>query len=279
MKAPALETLRLRVLVENTSPRADLVAEHGFAALLETERGIVLFDTGAAPESLASNARTLGEDLGRVEAVVLSHGHYDHTGGLPAATAAAPDATLYAHDEAAAPRWARRFGVSKAIGLPKASAAALVRAPLQAVDAPVVLHQGVLLSGPVYGRPAASQRGFFAERRGRPVPDPFEDELFLLARGPAGWVLVSGCCHRGVANTLAHARSLIEREPIRTVVGGLHLRRARRKNLAEASAAIEKAGVEELLLGHCTGERAIRYFERRAPARVERIGVGFERSW
>ncbi len=280
MNAPALAWLRLTVLVENTSQRDDLVGEHGFAALLETDRGVVLFDTGASNEALASNARALDVDLGRVEAIVLSHGHYDHTGGVAAAGAAAPQATVYAHDELAAPRWARRFGVSKAIGVPKSSAAMLARrGPIQAVDSPVVLPQGVCLSGTVYGQPSAAQRGFFAERRGRPVPDPFDDELFVLARPPAGWALVSGCCHRGVRNTLRHARGLTGGEPIRTVIGGLHLRRTPKRGLDALLPVLDDAGVEELLIGHCTGERAIRHFERHASARVERLAVGFCHSW
>lgn len=79
--------LRVTVLVENTSRRADTLAEHGFAVYMETERGVILFDTGATAEALAANARALGMDLGRVSAIVLSHGHYDHTGGLASAVA------------------------------------------------------------------------------------------------------------------------------------------------------------------------------------------------
>ena len=268
--------LRVTVLVENTSRRPDTIAEHGFAAYLETDRGTVLFDTGATAETLTANARALGADLGRVSAIVLSHGHYDHTGGLASALAQAPEARVYFHWQATATRWAKRFGFRKSIGMPDESRRALDQAHRQPVAGPVVLPEGVLVSGPIAGPPAAAQRGFQVTSDSGPRADDFADELFLLARTPSGWILVTGCCHRGLPNTLATARRLSGGEPIHTVLGGFHLKRLPHRRLDVAISALEESGTREILAGHCTGEKAIRYLASHSKAKVSTLHIGFE---
>ena len=266
--------LRLTVVVENTSPGGGLVAEHGLALFIETEQGAVLFDTGATPAVLAANAAALGVDLARVGAVVLSHAHYDHTGGLPAVLAAAPSARVYGHPRCTARRWAGRWGITKSIGMPAESRRAMDAAGHEPVASPVLLPEGVILSGPIPGPPATAQDGFLADSDGGPQPDDFADEMFLLARTPAGWLLATGCCHRGLENTLAHARQLTGGEPVAVVVGGLHLKGASRGDLEAAAAALDTAGSREVWAGHCTGDKAIAHLAQRWHGRVETIGAG-----
>jgi len=269
-----VQSLHLTVLVENTSPGGGLVAEHGLALLLETERGAVLFDTGATPAVLAANAAALGVDLARTSAIVLSHGHYDHTGGLPAVLAAAPSARVYHHWRCTAQRWGRRWWVRKPIGMPAESRRALESAAREPVAGPVLLPEGVILSGPIPGAPAAAQDGFLADSDGGPQPDDFTDEMFLLARTPSGWLLVTGCCHRGLENTLAYAQQLNGGEAVAVVVGGLHLKRVSRGALEAAAAALDAAGTREVWAGHCTGDKAIAHLAERLRGRVETLRVG-----
>ena len=124
------------------------------------------------------------------------------------------------------------------------------------------------------GPPAPAQDGFLADSDGGPQPDDFADEMFLLARTPAGWLLVTGCCHRGLENTLAHARRLNNGEAVAVVVGGLHLNRASRRALEAAATALDAAGTREVWAGHCTGEKAIAHLAQRLRGRVETLRAG-----
>jgi len=271
--------LRLTVLVENTSPGPHLVAEHGFAAVMETDRGMVLFDTGASGTALLANAEALGVALWRTQAIVLSHGHHDHTGGLASALSAAPQARVHLHPRSTARRWTRRRGPQRPIGMPDDGRAALARAACRFVEQPQVLAEGLLVSGPVPGPAAPSQEGFVVEAESGPAADDFADEMFGLARTRAGWVLVTGCCHRGLRNTLALALRLSGGEPIRTVVGGLHLKGQPPASLEAAAAAMERAGTTDTLIGHCTGETAVAFLAARCAARVEAMQVGSRKAW
>jgi 7,8-dihydropterin-6-yl-methyl-4-(beta-D-ribofuranosyl)aminobenzene 5'-phosphate synthase len=266
--------LCLTVLVDNTSPSADLLAEHGLALLLETDRGVVLFDTGASTHALAANAARLGVSLSGVTFVVLSHGHYDHTGGLPAVLAAAPSARVHYHWRCTVQRWGRRWWVRKPIGMPAESRTALGRLRHVSVGKPQALAEGLLLSGPIPGPAAPAQKGFLADTHSGPRPDTFEDEMFALVRTAPGWVLVTGCCHRGVENTLAHAMTLTGGEPVHAVLGGLHLKDFRPRDLEPVLAALRGAGVREVLCGHCTGEAAQEYLAGHLESRVQPIHVG-----
>ena len=269
--------LEVTVLVDDVSSRDDLRAEHGFAALLATDRGTMLFDVGATAETLLANARTLDVDLSRVTAVALSHGHYDHTGGLAGVLAAIPEATVYMHPRTTVRRWSGRR--RRNIGMSAESIDATAGCRVVRVEGPLMTPEGLLLSGPVPGPASPAEKGFRAEVDGKRTDDDFVDEMFLLARTSRDAVLVSGCCHRGLVNTLDHARSLTGGDPVGTVIGGLHLRKLEGADLDAVIVALHAAGTGHVIAGHCTGDDAVAYLSKHTSLNVETFQTGFTRTW
>ena len=271
--------MELVVLVENTAAREGLVTEHGLSVYLSGAGRALLFDTAASPQALKANASALSIDLAAVEAVIISHGHSDHTGGLPAVLSARPGLTVYAHPAAFAQRWAARPGKpQREIGW-RTSPAELADqgARFVPVEAPCRLGQDLLISGPIPGPQPPLDH--FLVRDGRQlVADTFRDELFLMIRGAAGWAVLTGCCHRGLPNTLRLARELAGGEPIRMVLGGFHLCRADAESLAEAAAALAEADPELVYACHCTGRAGREYLARRLPGRVRALSGGMRIS-
>jgi len=246
--------VRLTVLVENRSARPDLGAEHGFAVLVESGGRAVLFDTGAS-DLVIRNARALGLDLSAVRAVALSHGHRDHTGGLSAVLGAArPEAGVHVHPAALEPKFAVRPGSPpREIGMGPAPG----KGRLQVSAAPQELLPGVLWLGQVPRTTEYEDPGgpFFLDAGGG-VPDPLLDDTSLLISTGSGPVLLAGCAHAGIVNTLRHAAGLAGGKRFAAVLGGMHLGAASPERIARTVAGLRDFEVDLLGPAHCTGQAA-----------------------
>ncbi len=240
--------MRIHVLAENTTCRAELEAEHGLSLLIETLGKVVLFDTGASGV-FADNAEHMELDLSRVDAAVLSHGHYDHGGGLECFLHLNTHAPVYVSPHAFEPHF---NAAGRDIGLPPE----LAKHPrLRYVDsdtyclAPgVTQHRALHMPTPY---PAVGE-GMSSIAHGERVADDFRHEQYLLVEEAGKRVLISGCSHRGILNIATYFRPDV-------LVGGFHymkidpLRDADR--LAHA-AAILRSLPTHYYTGHCTGETA-----------------------
>jgi len=265
----------LLVLVDNRSERPGLRTEHGLSMLLGGPDGQYLFDAATTAEALLANAEALQADLGGLDGAIVSHGHYDHTGGLAAVASRRRPLDVYAHPRAFAKRWSDRVGQAmRDISCPHSQQKLRgLGAVLHMVEAPTPLWDGLVLSGPI-GGPRVSGDHFVIRRDDEIVVDPFEDELFLLVRGARGWWAITGCCHRGVRNTLRTARFLTHDEPLAGLIGGLHLRSATDEQLDEAIALFEEHELTAVYPCHCTGAESMAYLAQHAGGRVQPIAGG-----
>ncbi len=249
-------TVTVTVLMENSVQGRGLMAEHGLSYLVRAGSESVLFDTGQS-DLFARNARRLGADLTRVSAIALSHGHYDHTGGLRAAWELAPRARLHAHPAAFGPHFARNpDGTTRAVGVAPDVLDAIGARASQVTEAasPAEVCPGVFLTGEIPRQTSFEDVGgpFVLDAAGA-VPDPIADDQAMYFDTRDGVVTLLGCAHAGVVNTLRHIRRLTRNRPLHSVFGGMHLLTAGRSRMTRTAHALRVLGVRRLGPAHCTG--------------------------
>ena len=253
------ESVRITTLVENTAGLSGVLGEHGLSFWLETPSWRVLFDTGAGAV-LEGNAGTLGIDLSKADAIVLSHGHYDHTGGLAIVRKAAPQAKVFHHPTAFEPKYAcMPDGTSRYIGLPPACMQTVRqgKSVMVPTKGPVEVAAGLFVTGEIPRTNDFEDTGgpFFADEKCS-QPDLLLDDQALFYECERGTVVVLGCAHAGVINTLQYVRKLTEDRPIHAVLGGLHLLWASEDRLSRTIEALKSFDIPHLGVAHCTGFEA-----------------------
>jgi len=253
---------RVTTLVDNSvSLKAGgLIGEHGLAYLIESQDHTLLFDTGQ-DMALSHNAEKLNIDLSRIDMVVLSHGHYDHTGGLKHLLEKNAAFRLVAHPDVFTTKLRSiKKEKYKKIGIP------LKKAVLENTDVQLVLTKdtfeiapGILTTGeiPLENDFEAVEPDFFVEREGRIMPDTLADDQALILDTQKGLVILLGCSHRGVINTLNHVLNLTGKQKIHAIIGGLHLGKASEKKLKKIMDHLDGFGLEKIGVSHCTGTKAI----------------------
>ena len=248
--------MRILTLMEDTTEDTRLFAEHGLSFLIETDAAKILFDTGAS-EKTCANARLLGKDLSALDAVVLSHGHYDHTGGLFGILAIDPSVSVYIREEA----FGAFYHGEKYIGsdrdvLHRANFVPIRDTGVKEIGKGVYLFSGAPLAVPM---PRGNAELTVRTEDGD-FPDPFLHEQYLWVTEGKTAALFTGCAHRGICNILLHSRNLFGRDPD-LVFGGFHM--AKKTSLTEKDLFDCRECAERLsafsasfFTGHCTGEDA-----------------------
>ena len=280
-----MESMKISVLMEDYCPKGGFRGEHGLSLFVETGSATILLDTGQG-DSFLHNARAMGIDLSRVDAVVLSHAHYDHGGGLEALYAAFLAAgvptlpPLYAGAGYRRRKYSRTGPVVKDIGVPPGALPGPANTGVPAaveVDSAYELASGVwlLAMAPVTDGTVPDGRfrlsgGTAGEATGG-VPelvDTFDDEVSLVIDGPDGLVVVTGCAHRGIVNIVADALRRFPGCSLAAVAGGFHLSDAPDSAIDRIADAIDSFAPARMLPCHCTGPRAFAALYGRHPDRV-----------
>jgi 7,8-dihydropterin-6-yl-methyl-4-(beta-D-ribofuranosyl)aminobenzene 5'-phosphate synthase len=251
--------MRLQCLVDNSvRPSSAFWGEHGLSFLIDADYGKrLLFDTGASDPVLLHNLECANVDIQTIDAVVLSHSHPDHTGGLPALLERRAGLPVHAHPELLRPRYSEKNGVRTAKGLPMSPEALKRKAELRLRESPERVLPGVWTAGEVEerGEPEGRSPGHVVRREEDWAPDPYRDDLSLVLETGAGLFVVCGCCHAGLLNTLAHVRHHFGEHPV-AVAGGTHLIGAGREQLEHSVTRLRELRSPVLHLNHCTGPAA-----------------------
>lgn len=248
--------IRITILVENTAGGPDVLAEHGLSYWIERNGKRILLDSGQGGV-LASNAYKLRIPLREVNSLVLSHGHYDHTGGAAEALKSTQSVNVYAHPAAFAQKFIRKSdGTAREIGMPYPSQEAIRASRNQwtAIEGPTVVSEGLTATGPVPRLTDFEDTGgpfFLDEACTR--PDPLEDDQSVFFSTTEGTVVLLGCAHSGVVNTLRYIRQLTNDRPIHAVIGGMHLVGASSRRIERTIEELKRIGVGRLAPAHCTG--------------------------
>lgn len=257
--------LRVTVLADNRCQTPGLACEHGLSLYLEADGRRFLFDTGAS-DLFLRNAAVLGIRPELADRVILSHGDFDHTSGLrylPGRPA------LLLHPACGTYRTSARRGIYGGMDLSEQELQEHFRPDYQ--KGPLWLSDSVLFLGEIERTLPFEGKSFpMLDREGRVYPCP--EDTGLAIRTGAGLVVISGCAHSGICNTVEYAKKLTGETRVAAVMGGFHLLTV--DEAARETLRYMRENADRVILGHCTEDPVFRLFEEELPGRAEVLSVG-----
>ena len=273
---------RLTILCENSVDQVSpygLLGEHGFSCHLQTPAGNFLFDTGGGM-TIMNNAELLGIDFTRLQGIMFSHGHFDHTGGLRQVLEKTGKIPIYAHPDLFSKHFSKNSGKMHNIGIPWPQVELEeLGADFKFSTTPQKVTPDLLLSGEV-PRISKVETGdpnlLSLAEDGTQITDPLHDDLSLFIHTDKGLVILLGCAHAGLLNIIDHAIKLTGERKIHMVLGGTHLKFCSEEQMAATLDRLEELDVDLIGASHCTGLRGARMLSERFGQRFFSASVGVE---
>jgi len=265
----AFMKVKVLILVENTTPAPGFIGEYGFSALVKVDDKKFLFDTGSE-SALLNNAARAGIDLAEIDELVISHGHFDHTGAVIPFLETGKK-KIYAHSNIFTTRYAVAGEYKKNIG---------IQFPVEEIEAHQAemiftddfteIYPDVFLTGAIPRLTGYEDvgGGFFVENDGKLVPDSLEDDMAMVINHPEGLIIIDGCAHAGIINTIEYARSKTGKSEVLAFIGGTHLLTASEERLKKTVAALRDLDVQKIIPCHCTGFNAAAMLKNELGGRV-----------
>lgn len=261
--------MKITCVVENLVYQAGLKGEHGLSLWISSsEKDNILFDTGQS-SLLLENASQLGLDIKGLKNIVLSHGHYDHTGGLKYLLAENPDVSIFVHPSI----WWKKYRKDGSfIGFDVSPDAAK---NFQVNRGHIEIQDGIFLDSDLFppNTPAQYNKGLMVDRNGVLQPDNFEDEQYLIIQRDNGLILITACTHKGIIPILDTLQTRYSQE-INTIIGGLHLRHESEESIKKVIKQLEERKIKRLYVNHCTGINAYTLIKNEFSGKTEYLYTG-----
>ncbi|SMO60228.1 7,8-dihydropterin-6-yl-methyl-4-(beta-D-ribofuranosyl)aminobenzene 5'-phosphate synthase [Saccharicrinis carchari] len=262
--------MEITVLIDNKKNTLAYRSEHGLSILIEFNGATVLFDTGKS-DAFIQNAKILGKDLGKVDYVVLSHAHYDHTGGLEDFLILNKTAKVVLKEDVLRERWSVSHGYNRRIGFPLRKRFEQFNERYHFIKATEEIVPGLFVF-PEIKKPtnhSFTDSYLFVQEKGSLVPDTFNDELFMAAVNDNKLVVFTGCAHNGVENMIKTAIDYTQINEIEFMIGGTHLNRASEQQIVDTANQLSQFCIKRAAFNHCSGKRAIDLLKTALKGRVE----------
>lgn len=244
-------------ILSDDNAQKGLISEHGFSLWIESKEKNILFDTGKK-NALIENANTIGLDLSRIDILVLSHGHKDHSGAVSLVLESSPNAQVYCHPDALKSCFSiQKCELPRNISIPTTAKEAILALPKEQihwVTKPEEICPGLHITGPVPRKNSFEDTGgpFYLDIEGK-YSAPLYDDISLWVEMEGSFFVITGCCHSGIINTVEYIKNISGLDKVFGIMGGLHLKNINRERLDKTRDTILSWNPRVLIPCHCTG--------------------------